>query len=566
MKIDNYKEKEREREIIVEQDKQNKTIKKNILVKENENENEKEEIGNRKNQEKLEFNNINKIVTKKTFRNVGIQTIIQTKEYISPKVAIQHNLESVEYPKLFAIPHNITAIVVVCSILIYLIQDATNIFSENIKLSITASGILFCTFGAIYLPDSILRRPHPIIWRLLMSFGLLYMIFILFVLFQSRENVRNYLSFFDPILNKHLREDNSNVKCGIFKYDYPFIDLTNFLKGLDMYLSAHFFGWYVKMLIVRDINLCWFLSILFEIMELTFKHWLPNFTECWWDTIILDVFGMNALGIYFGDLTCKYFEFKTYKWIKDNQYNNNNDDKNNTSININNINNDNLNNLNKINENKNSKSFESNTNKKELFKKINFLKEKSMGFFGYFLPNYFIKHEWQIFSSLKRFYSFIWFITFMNLVDLSHFFMKHVLLIPQTHWLLFIRINFWALLAVITTGEYYEYITNKYCRRLGPFNWISHTILFIEWCIVYKFCNDDFKKPFPQMVLLFWFSVFIIVSAISVNLLFKDLQKFFRLKEKLNSNNLNDNDFDNHAKLNIYDPCIDIEEFKYLEK
>ena len=88
-----------------------------------------------------------------------------------------------------------------------------------------------------------------------------------------------------------------------------------------MYLSAHFFGWYVKMLIVRDINLCWFLSILFEIMELTFKHWLPNFTECWWDTIILDVFGMNALGIYFGDLTCKYFEFKTYKWIKDNQNN-----------------------------------------------------------------------------------------------------------------------------------------------------------------------------------------------------------------------------------------------------
>jgi phosphatidylserine synthase 2 len=542
MKIENFTEKEKE----------NKSTKINILKDKVDKKNK--ENFNEKETNTTKFKNQTENLNNKTFRNVGIQTIIQTKEYISPKVAIQHNLESVEYPKLFAIPHNITAIVVVCSILIYLIQDTTNIFSENIKLAITASGILFCTFGAIYLPDSILRRPHPIIWRLLMSFGLLYMIFILFVLFQSRENVRNYLSFFDPILNKYIREDNSNLKCGIFKNDYPFIDLTNFLNGLDMYLSAHFFGWYVKMLIVRDINLCWFLSILFEIMELTFKHWLPNFTECWWDTIILDVFGMNALGIYFGDLTCKYFEFKTYKWIKDNQNNNQNND-NNSLINLINDNIDKKHNNNNKNDTKNKN--------KELLNKINFLKEKSMGFFGYFLPNYFIKHDWQIFSSLKRFYSFFWFITFMNLVDLSHFFMKHVLLIPQTHWLLFIRINFWALLAVITTGEYYEYITNKYCRRLGPFNWLAHTILFIEWCIVYKFCNDDFKKPFPEMVLLFWFSVFIIVSAISINLLFKDIQKFFKLNKGVNSNIYND--FDNDANINNYDPNIEIEEFNYFE-
>lgn len=472
----------------------------------------------------------------KTFRNVGIQTIIQTKEYISPKIAIQHDLESVEYPKLFAIPHNITAIVVVCGILIHLLQEETNIFQENIKLAITACGILFCTFGAIYLPDSIMRRPHPIIWRLLMSFGLLYMIFILFVLFQSKENVRNYLSFFDEVLNKPLYENNSNPACGIFKENFPYVDPTNFLNGLDMYLSAHFFGWYVKMLIVRDINLCWFLSIFFEILELTFKHWLPNFTECWWDTLILDVFGCNALGIFCGDLTCKFFAFKTYTWIK-------NTDNNNNSKNP------------KDNYENDNDNLISDSNNKKLFNKINFLKEKSLGFFGYFLPNYFVKHDWKIFSSLKRFYSFLWFIIFMNLVDLSHFFMKHVLQIPQTHWMLFIRINFWALLAIITTGEYYEYITNKYCQRLGPFVWLSHIIIFIEWCIVYKFSNGNFVKPFPEFVLLFWFSVFILLSAISVNLLFKDLNLWVKSKNEFVSNNT-----DNDNSVNIFDPFIDIEE------
>ena len=214
-----------------------------------------------------------------------------------------------------------------------------------------------------------------------------------------------------------------------------------------------------------------------------------------------------------------------------------------------NINNDEIIISNKKNSNKNNKN-------KILLKNINFLKEKSFGFFGYFLPNYFVKHDWKIFSSLKRFYSFLWFIIFMNLVDLSHFFMKHVLLIPQTHWLLFIRINFWALLAIITTGEYYEYITNKYCKRLGPFVWLAHTILFIEWCITYKFSNGHFTEAFPEFVLLFWFSVFILVSAISVNLLFKDLQKFFKVKDGI----INDDDYNNDASINIHDPNIDIEE------
>lgn len=454
--------------------------------------------------------------TKKAFRNVGMQTIIQTKEYISPKVAIQHNLESIEYPKLFAIPHNVTALFIVFSIIIYLIQENSNIFKENIKSAITACVILFSIFGAIYLPDSILRRPHPIVWRLLMSFGLLYMLFIIFVLFQSKQNVRNYLSFFDKELNKPLRE-NTNLSCGIFKENFPFVDPTNFYNGLDMYLSAHFFGWYVKMLIVRDINLCWFLSITFEIMELTFKHWLPNFNECWWDTIILDVFGCNALGIFFGDLTCKFFDLKKYKWIFNSDKNNNN----------------------KLTEVSSS------------FKKINILKEKTKNLLGYFLPNYFVKHEWKIFSSLKRFYSFIWFIIFMNLVDLSHFFMKHVLQIPQTHWMLFIRINFWALLAIITTGEYYEYISNNYCRRLGPFVWLAHTILFIEWCITFKFSKGIFIESFPTNVLLFWFSVFILVACISVNLFFKDLNKVL-LKDK--------NEIFEFE--NLHDPKIDIEEFE----
>ena len=53
-------------------------------------------------------------------------------------------------------------------------------------------------------------------------------------------------------------------------------------------------------------------------MELTFRHHLPNFYECWWDHLFLDIFGCNALGIYFGHLTCKFFEMKNYYYGMEN--------------------------------------------------------------------------------------------------------------------------------------------------------------------------------------------------------------------------------------------------------
>lgn len=40
-----------------------------------------------------------------------------------------------------------------------------------------------------------------------------------------------------------------------------------------------------QMLILRDYWLCMVLSILFEIMEYTLEHQLPNFSECWWDHV-----------------------------------------------------------------------------------------------------------------------------------------------------------------------------------------------------------------------------------------------------------------------------------------
>lgn len=49
-------------------------------------------------------------------------------------------------------------------------------------------------------------------------------------------------------------------------------------------------------MVLRNYGMLYTVSIGFELMELTFQHWLPNFNECWWDSWILDFLVCNQIG------------------------------------------------------------------------------------------------------------------------------------------------------------------------------------------------------------------------------------------------------------------------------
>ena len=88
--------------------------------------------------------------------------------------------------------------------------------------------------------------------------------------------------------------------CRIYTPENPVSKFYNVSSALDVFVSAHFVGWTVKMLITRDFKVTMFQSVFFEILEITFRHWLNNFWECWWDHIILDIIICNTGGILFG--------------------------------------------------------------------------------------------------------------------------------------------------------------------------------------------------------------------------------------------------------------------------
>lgn len=54
---------------------------------------------------------------------------------------------------------------------------------------------------------------------------------------------------------------------------------------MDLFVPLHLFGWWIKTLLLRDMWLCWVISVMFEILEYTLEHQLPNFSECWWDHV-----------------------------------------------------------------------------------------------------------------------------------------------------------------------------------------------------------------------------------------------------------------------------------------
>lgn len=80
-------------------------------------------------------------------------------------------------------------------------------------------------------------------------------------------------------------------------------------------MLPHTFGWVCGQLLLRDWRMAWLISVLFEFYELSLMHWLPNFHECWWDHVFVDVLICNAAGIQVGLMIMRACRMQEYDWL-----------------------------------------------------------------------------------------------------------------------------------------------------------------------------------------------------------------------------------------------------------
>lgn len=103
------------------------------------------------------------------------------------------------------------------------------------------------------------------------------------LLFQTKTHARELFRYIDPSLGVPLQDKNYASNCSLTIENIWVTKKVPYYKDqMDIFVLAHTFGWIAKALILRDYWLCWVISVLFELMEYTLAHQLPNFGECWW--------------------------------------------------------------------------------------------------------------------------------------------------------------------------------------------------------------------------------------------------------------------------------------------
>jgi len=355
-------------------------------------------------------------------------------------------------------PHSITILILSGIILVYVAFNSEHYGSSNPTLfGLAAMSLVFLVFSMVQMRDGLFRRPHAVFWRIVMGMAVLYLCLLVFLLFQTADFARQLLVHIDPTLGVQLPERSYADDCRIYTPENPESMFYNFKATLlDEFILAHFIGWWLKAMMFRDVYFCWATSILFEVLEVTFAHWLPNFKECWWDHVILDVLVCNAAGIYLGIKTCRYLEVKEYDWAGNPRP----------------------------------------PKRKVMTALRNGVRQLS--------PQQFDPFHWDVLSSGKRFFAVCLLIVLIEIVELNAFFLKFVLWIPPPHYLNVLRLILWFFIGMPAIRESYQFATQSSCKRLGTMAWLASAILGTEVLISLKYGTGMFPNPWPTHIVLTW--------------------------------------------------------------
>ena len=349
-----------------------------------------------------------------------------------------------------------TALVLIVSGLVYVaLWDTPLDTMYNMRRGAVACVVIFVLIGVINMPDGPFVRPHPVVWRVALCVMILYILSLIFTLFQTVDDTRQFLALYDPELGKPLPERTYCEDCRIYAPDHPKGPFYNLLEKFDIFVLCHFFGWYVKALIIRDLWVLNILSVAFELAEYTLDCQLPNFGECWWDHWILDFILCNGLGIYLGVKTCEYLSMKKYIW---------------TGV------------------------WNTPT-----------IKGKIKRVVSQFTPYSWTSYQWGYTESFKKFLFMCFIIVCWIVQDLNTFYLKAIYWIPPNHSLNLYREVIYAFTGACAMKEMYSFLmSSDPYHRIGRYPWLIFAVLSCEILLEIKHGWYILSIPIHTEWAVFW--------------------------------------------------------------
>ena len=186
---------------------------------------------------------------------------------------------------------------------------ASDSTEHNVKAGLVGAALVFLAQGSLKSYKTPFVRVKDRWCRVGARTGLIYIGLLVFVLFQKVGDARKLPEYIEPAYGKELpmRSENYDRNC---EFTY-----LNVAKIVDFYFIVHFVNWLLAAFIIRDYYVLHFWSVLDELIELSLKNIRPNFAECWWDSLILDVLVANTLGIYIGMKCIDWMGSMKYDWL-----------------------------------------------------------------------------------------------------------------------------------------------------------------------------------------------------------------------------------------------------------
>ncbi|XP_059831484.1 phosphatidylserine synthase 2 isoform X2 [Hypanus sabinus] len=362
--------------------------------------------------------------------------------------------------------HTLTVLFILTCALVYvtLLEETPQDTAYNIKRGIIASILVFLCFGVTQAKDGPFSRPHPAYWRFWLCVSVVYELFLIFILFQTVQDGRQFMKFIDSKLGVPLPERDYGGNCLIFDPGNETDPYHNIWDKLDGFVPAHFLGWYLKTLMIRDWWMCMIISVMFEFLEYSLEHQLPNFSECWWDHWIMDVFLCNGFGIYCAMKTLEWLSMKPYHW--------------------------------------------------QGLWNIHSYKGKIKRIAFQFTPYSWVKFEWKPASNLRRWLAVCGIIFMFLLAELNTFYLKFVLWMPPEHYLVLLRLVFFVHVGGVAMREIYDFMDDlHFHKKLGQQAWLVAAITVTEFLIVLKYDPYTLTLPIPFYVTQCWILGFILVLS-----------------------------------------------------
>lgn len=350
-------------------------------------------------------------------------------------------------------PHTVTILVLLLGVFAYLaVYSAdTASTSTNTIRGLSFAAIFLIMFGITQFKDGPFIRPHPLVWRAVLVVSLIYLMMLVVLFFQRLDDARLFFKLIDSDLGVVLPEKSYAEDCSL--------TYSNIMSQVDVFVILHVVGWYVKALILRDQWLCWITSVMFEVLEYSLQHQLPNFAECWWDHWVLDVLLCNWIGIALGMATCRYLAMKTYQWRD--------------------------------------------------IRHIESVSGKAWRTVTQFTPYNWMSFDWAATRTLRGYLVVILVTSLFLLSELNAFYLKYLLWIPVEHPINLVRLILYALMGSVTIREAYQFFSENASyrvphARLGTQAWVTCAIVIMETLVCVKFGRNQFPNPIPQSVKIFW--------------------------------------------------------------